>query len=157
MAAGPQFGDSTWAERPERVAFNAPPATLSDDITWTHLVRSNGQSNCLPAVPGQFLFRTNNGEAHLSDRSPLWMLHRQFWPGGGPSWRFPPSSIPSEEIYSGVLVPAVLRRSGKGTDVRLELVTEYPFREKAEYRITVSQPVDFALRIRRPPGRKRCR
>lgn len=57
-------GDNKWAERLELIAFNALPATISDDM-WTHqYVQMSNQISC-ERFPGKSLFRTNNHEAHL--------------------------------------------------------------------------------------------
>ncbi len=142
-------GDSTWAERLERVAFNALPATLSDDM-WTHQYDQMVNQIACRRFPGRSQFRTNNGEAHLFGLEPNYGCCTANFGQGWPKLALSAFLHSEEEIYSGVFVPAVLETKWKGTDVRLELVTKYPFREKLEYRITVSQPVDFSLRIRRP-------
>ena len=52
-------GDSKWAERLEVMAFNALPATISDDM-WTHqYVQMSNQIAC-QRLPGRSVFRTNN-------------------------------------------------------------------------------------------------
>ena len=57
-------GDTKWAERLETIAFNALPATISDDM-WAHqYVQQSNQISC-QRFPGKSLFRTNGPEAHI--------------------------------------------------------------------------------------------
>lgn len=56
-----ETGDKKWAERLEKLAFNALPATISDDM-WTHqYVQLSNQIAC-QKFPERMLFRTNGPE-----------------------------------------------------------------------------------------------
>ena len=62
-------GDPKWAERLEVLAFNALPATISEDM-WTHqYVQLSNQIACETFL-GNPPFRTNNAEAHLFGLEP---------------------------------------------------------------------------------------
>lgn len=62
-------GDPKWAERLELAAFNALPATISEDM-WTHqYVQQSNQIAC-EIFPGKSVFRTNGREAHLFGLEP---------------------------------------------------------------------------------------
>ena len=58
-----------WAERLEKLAFNALPATLSDDM-WTHQYDQMVNQIACIRFPGRSMFRTNNEEAHLFGLEP---------------------------------------------------------------------------------------
>lgn len=62
-------GDKKWAQRLEVLAFNALPATISDD-RWTHQHLQMSNQIACEKFPGKSLFRTNNEEAHLFGLEP---------------------------------------------------------------------------------------
>ena len=62
-------GDAKWADRLEVLAFNALPATISDDM-WTHQYdQMSNQIACIK-FPGKPIFRTNGQESHLFGLEP---------------------------------------------------------------------------------------
>lgn len=61
--------DPVWAERLEKVAFNALPATISDDM-WTHQYDQQVNQIACMAFPGKSYFRTNGPESHLFGLEP---------------------------------------------------------------------------------------
>ena len=136
-------GDAKWAERLEVLAFNALPATISDDM-WAHqYVQMSNQISC-EKFPGRSLFRTNNSEAHLFGLEPHFGCctanHNQAWPKLALSAFMHNSS----EIVSAVPVPSVLNADG----IRIELVTDYPFKNELTYNISTEK--DFTLNVRIP-------
>ena len=136
-------GDSKWAERLEMLAFNALPATISDDM-WAHqYVQQSNQIAC-QKLPGRSIFRTNGREAHLFGLEPNYGCctsnFGQAWPKLALSafmWR-------DGAIFSAVPVPAAL----KTEDASVVLKTNYPFENKLEY--TVDAKKDTKLYVRVP-------
>lgn len=62
-------GKAVWMDRLEKLAFNALPATFSDDM-WTHQYdQMVNQIACL-RFPGKAFFRTNSNEANLFGLEP---------------------------------------------------------------------------------------
>jgi len=142
-------GNSAWMDRLELMAFNAQPATFSDDM-WTHqYVQMANQISCRP-FPGKSLFRTNGGEAHLFGLEPNFGCCTA---NGGQGWPKLAMHIFFEKknaIVCPMMLPASLHTEMKGSRVELSIKTEYPFRHHGEYTVSVDKPVKFALQIRIP-------
>lgn len=129
-------GDKKWKERLELLAFNALPATISDDM-WTHqYVQMSNQINCVK-FPGKSLFRTNGSEAHLFGLEPNFGCctanFNQAWP------KFALSSFMynNDRILSAVTLPASL----KTEDFTVSLETDYPFINELIYKINTKKNI----------------
>lgn len=136
-------GDKKWAEKLEIIAFNALPATISDDM-WSHqYVQMSNQIAC-QKFPGKSLFTTNGGESHLFGLEPNYGCctanFNQGWP------KFAQSAFMHDEdtVVSAVMLPCELNFDGKSILVE----TNYPFENKAKY--TISSDKDFTLKVRIP-------
>lgn len=146
-------GDSIWAERLEKAAFNALPATISDDM-WTHqYVQQVNQIACVK-FPGRSFFRTNNKEAHLFGLEPHFGCctanHNQGWPKLTMSVFLKTDS----GILCSLMLPAILDTTVKDVHLTVKNETEYPFRHSCKYTVTVDEPVQFELKIRIPSWAK---
>ncbi len=135
-------GDNKWAERLEVLAFNALPATLSEDM-WTHqYVQQVNQIACQKTMI-MAPWSTNGPYAHTFGLEPNYGCctanFNQGWP------KFALSSFMHNEntIISAVTVPSVL----KTDDVTIRLETDYPFNNKLHYSIDSQKDFDFVVRI----------
>ena len=142
-------GDKKWAERLEKLAFNALPATISDDM-WTHqYVQMSNQIACVPNH-GRSPFGTNSTEAHVFGLEPHFGCctanHGQGWP------KLTISSFMKAEdgIVSAVPIPSELKTEWRGVPVTVTLDTDYPFRHSFVYRVEATAKTDMALTIRIP-------
>lgn len=143
-------GKAFWAELLELLAFNALPATLSDDM-WTHqYVQMSNQISCV-RFPGRSLFRTNSSESHLFGLEPNFGCctanFNQGWP------KFALSSFlqgPQNTILCAVAVPSMLSTAVNGVPVTISVDTEYPFRNRMVYRITCREDVSMTFKLRVP-------
>lgn len=136
-------GDPKWAERLEVVAFNALPATISDDM-WTHqYVQQSNQINCIK-FPGWPLFRTNNVDAHLFGLEPNYGCCTANF---GQAW---PKLALSAFMYQGDTVCNALAVPGKveTADYSISLETNYPFEHTFCYKVNAKKA--FTLQIRIP-------
>lgn len=135
-------GASKWAERLEELAFNALPATISDDM-WTHqYVQMSNQISC-EKFPGRSLFRTNNEEAHLFGLEPNYGCCTANFNQGWPKLVLSAFMYTDHTIISAVPVPSQL----KTEDVSISLQTEYPFKNQFTYKIDTKKPLKFVVRI----------
>ena len=142
-------GRPEWAERLERVAFNALPATISDDM-WTH--QYDQQSNQTACVPnrGRPLFGTNGRDATLFGLEPNYGCctanFGQAWPffALGSVMRSP------RGLRVAVPVPVKVSADFGGVPVTLEIRTEYPFRNSFEYVVNCGAECGFGLEITLP-------
>jgi hypothetical protein len=135
-------GDNKWAERLEVIAFNALPATLSEDM-WVHqYVQMVNQIACeRTGVPAPF--STNGPEAHLFGLQPNFGCCTANFNQGWPKLALSAFMHKDDSIINAVMLPSVLTE--KGCTIRLE--TEYPFQNKMHYSIDAKKAFRFIIRI----------
>ena len=136
-------GDSKWAEKLEVLAFNALPATVSDDM-WAHQYdQLSNQIACTP-FPGRPIFTTNGRESHVFGLEPNYGCCTANFNQGWPKFSLSAFLHNENEILAGFLLPASLRADGIAIDVD----TDYPFKNSASYRVKAGK--DFTFRVRIP-------
>ncbi|MCR4621656.1 MAG: glycoside hydrolase family 127 protein [Clostridiales bacterium] len=136
-------GDKKWAERLETVAFNALPATLSDDM-WTHQYdQMSNQIACI-RFPGKPIFRTNGPESHLFGLEPGYGCCTSNFSQGWPKFALSAFMHSESAVLSAVPVPSVLTTK----DFTLRLDSEYPFKNTLKYTVDAEKP--FRLEVRVP-------
>ena len=142
-------GDKKWAELLELVAFNALPATISDDM-WTHQYdQMSNQIACLPMLPKP-IFRTNNSEAHLFGLEPHYGCCTANFGQGWPKLMLSAYMYNADEVISVIALPSKLDFKWNNTPVKIELSTEYPFKNKLVYKINTPSDIDMTFKIRIP-------
>ncbi|MBO7403811.1 MAG: glycoside hydrolase family 127 protein, partial [Clostridia bacterium] len=143
-------GNPIWADRLEKLAFNAFPATVTPDM-WGHQYdQMTNQIACVRLPADHVIFRTNSAESHLYGLEPNYGCctanFNQAWP------KFARSAMFRAE--GGVTVcspvPAVLDTEIGGVGVKIECDTIYPFDGRVNFLVTAEQPVDFTLTLRIP-------
>lgn len=135
-------GDSKWAERLELIAFNALPATISDDM-WAHqYVQLSNQISCqkLPAKP---LFGTNGAEAHLFGLEPNFGCCTANFNQAWPKFALSAFMHDKDTVISAIPIPSSL----KTDDFSISLNTKYPFENKLEYAINSKKDMHLKVRI----------
>lgn len=142
------FGDSSFSDRLELIAFNALPATFSPDM-WSHQYdqqlnqiecsvrdrnwNSNGpDSNIFGLEPHYGCCTSNLSQAWPKFATSLWMRAK----GGG--------------IAATAYAPSRLETEVQGIHVSIELNTDYPFRTDLRFTVSVGKPVKFPLHLRIP-------
>ena len=142
-------GDKKWAEKLEVLAFNAFPATNTEDM-WGHQYDQLSNQMACVRFDGKNPFGTNGNESHLFGLEPNYGCctanFNQAWP------KFTLSTFMKTRngILSAVSVPSKLTTEVKGIPVTVELITEYPFRNKLTYKIHAEKPVKFNFSARIP-------
>ena len=135
-------GDSKWAERLEVLAFNALPATISEDM-WTHqYVQQVNQIACQKTMiiaP----WSTNGPYANTFGLEPNYGCCTANFNQGWPKFALAAFMHKDGTIINSVMLPAVLK--DKGVTIRLE--TDYPFKNKMHYYIDADRDFDFVIRI----------
>ncbi len=135
-------GDAKWAERLEVLAFNALPATISDDM-WAHqYVQQSNQIACV-RFPGRSLFRTNNSEAHLFGLEPHFGCCTSNFNQGWPKFTISSFMHSGNAVLSAIPVPS--RLCTERAEITLE--TNYPFENKLSYKIEAKENITFKVRI----------
>ena len=140
-------GDNKWAELLELMAFNALPATISDDM-WTHQYNQMANQIACQRFPeirdtGKPIFRTNGFEAHLFGLEPHFGCctanHGQGWPKLAIS-----SFMFNEDAIINVLPVPVTLNDKK---CNIEIQTDYPFENTFKYIIKAKEDFKFIIRV----------
>ena len=141
-------GDSVWADRLEKAAFNALPATFTEDM-WAHQYdQMVNQVSCVP-FPGKSFFRTNGSESHVFGLEPNYGCCTANMGQGWPKLAMRAVQKTDEGLVLAHLLPCSVHTDIGGQPVLLRIDSEYPFRLGAD--ITVqAEDADFALSIRIP-------
>jgi len=147
------FGTPALADRLERIAFNALPATFTTDM-WAHqYVQQANQVVCKLAPDGERIYTNNGPDANLFGLEPHFgcctaNMH-QGWPKFAAGlWM----AAPGGGLAAVALAPSQVRAAvgAEGTTVTVTEDTEYPFRDTVTFSVQSDAPVRFPLQIRIP-------
>ncbi|MBR6725863.1 MAG: glycoside hydrolase family 127 protein [Clostridia bacterium] len=143
-------GNPYWADRLERLAFNALPATVSADM-WTHQYdQMTNQIECAPFAEGKKPFKTNTPDAHTFGLEPNFGCCTANFNQGWPKLAMSTFMRYDKGIVSTVLAPSSVSTKIGNANVNVTLETDYPFTNKLVYRIKTDSPISFTLKIRIP-------
>ncbi len=137
-----ETGDVKWAERLEKTAFNALPATLSDDM-WAHQYDQMSNQIACCRFPGRSLFRTNNSEAHLFGLEPNYGCCTANFNQAWPKLALSVFMHRGDRIVSAIPLPSKLITDG----IHVELTTNYPFENVLTYTVLPGKKFELAVRI----------
>ena len=143
------FGDTAFADRLERVAFNALPATFSPDM-WAHQYDQQvNQVQC--TINPEHGWTTNGPESNLYGLEPNFgcctsNMH-QGWPKfAAHLWM----TSSTGELVAVSYAPCRIETTLRKVPVTLEVDTDYPFRDTVIVRVTPAVAATLALRLRVP-------
>ena len=139
-------GDAYWADRLEKAAFNALPATISPDM-WTHQYdQMSNQMQCVRFPDSKQPFNTNGEEAHLFGLEPNFGCctanFNQGWP------KFAMSTFMKAE--DGIAVTAIAPSKLTDGNITAEIVTNYPFEDGYSVNLKSEKPCEVVLYLRIP-------
>lgn len=143
------LGDPLLADRLERIAFNAMPATFSPDM-WAH--QYDQQVNqVLAAVAEERVYTSNGADANIYGLQPNFGCCTanlsQGWPKfAAHLWM----GTPDGGVAAVGLAPSEARLAAGGTEVTVSCRTGYPFRERATITVRTGQAARFPLLVRVP-------
>ncbi len=143
------FGDNKLADRLELLAFNALPGTTTPDM-WAH--QYDQQSNQVIVNSDKREWSTNNNYSNIYGLMPnfaccLANMH-QGWPKFTESlWMATNDNGLIAVAYSPSIITALV---GKGSEVKINEVTNYPFNGNIRLKINTIKPVRFPLYLRIP-------
>jgi hypothetical protein len=147
------LGNPRLADRLERVAYNALPATLSNDM-WSH--QYDQQPNQIACTRAHREWSTNGPDSNLFGLEPNFgcctaNLH-QGWPKLAESlWMEAPShGLVPAGLVTAVYAPNVLHTKLSGVEVSIKEETEYPFRGSVHFAVHAGRPIKFPLELRVP-------
>ncbi|NWG13625.1 MAG: glycoside hydrolase family 127 protein [Acidobacteria bacterium] len=143
------FGDPFFADRLERVAFNALPATFSPDM-WAHQYDQQvNQVQC--TINPEHMWTTNGPESNIYVLEPNYgcctsNMH-QGWPKfAAHLWM----RCPDEGIAAIAYAPCSVGYRPRGVPVEISVETDYPFRESIVITVRPERSVRFRLLLRVP-------
>ena len=135
-------GDKKWAERLEVLAFNALPATISDDM-WNHQYDQMSNQIACVKFPGKPIFRTNGQESHLFGLEPNYGCCTANFNQAWPKFALSVFMHNGDEVINAVSVPSEL----KTEDKYIKIETEYPFKNTFKYTVKSEKGFTFKIRI----------
>ena len=142
-------GDAVWLDRLERTAFNAMPATFTDDM-WAHQYDQQVNQISCRTFPRKAIFGTNKSEANLFGLEPEYGCCTANFSQGWPKLAMNVILSDGEGVTCAMMLPTTVQTSIGGAQVKIAIETEYPFRHSAKYTVTTDKPVRFPLRVRIP-------
>lgn len=135
-------GDAKWAERLEQLAFNALPATISDDM-WAHQYLQMSNQIACQRFHGKPIFRTNGGESHLFGLEPNFGCCTANFNQGWPKFALSAFMHNDDTIINVIPVPSELNCD----KAFIKLETNYPFENSFKYIIEAKKAFTFKVRI----------
>ena len=147
-------GDASLGDRLERLAFNALPGTLTDDM-WAHQYNQEpNQVECsLHAKP----WGTDGPESNLYGLEPNFGCctanYHQGWPKFANSLFMlsgEPGTTAHDGLVAAVYAPCEVRTVVRGVQVHVTEQTEYPFRGAVRLTLNPAAPLSFPLQLRIP-------
>ena len=142
------LGDASLADRLEKLAFNALPGTMTDDM-WAH--QYDQQPNQVECSLHKEPWTTNGQEANLYGLEPNFGCCTANFSQGWPKFA---ASLWMKSAQDGLVAaaysPCEVYVRVKGTAVHLVEETEYPFRETVRITVNPSTPLQFPLLLRVP-------
>ena len=142
-------GDARLGDRLEKLAFNALPATFKKDMTAHQYDQQCNQVIC--SRQGEHVYTSNGADANLYGLEPNFgcctaNLH-QGWPKFVSNlWMKTPDGGLAVVAYA----PCVVETKIQGKPVKVEVETEYPFRDEITIKVTCDEPLKSPLEIRVP-------
>ena len=143
------FGDSRFADRLERVAFNALPAAIAPDM-WSHQYDQQvNQPQC--TINPDHGWSTNGPESNLFGLEPNYGCCTSNMHQGWPKfvshlWM----KAPDEGIAAASYAPCAIATRLHDAPVSIVVDTDYPFRETVRITVTPSRSMRFPLVLRVP-------
>jgi len=142
------LGDPQLADRLEKIAFNALPATFTTDM-WAH--QYDQQVNQICCRIGRHIWTTNGPDANIFGLEPNYgcctaNMH-QGWPKlTAHLWYMTPEGGLAAVVYA----PSMVRCEIGGVHVEVREETNYPFAGTVRLHLESEAPVAFPLRLRVP-------
>lgn len=138
-------GDKKWAEKLEIIAFNALPATISDDM-WTHQYDQMSNQIACQKFPNsdKVPFTTNGVEAHLFGLEPNYGCCTANFNQGWPKLALSAFMHSGDTVVNALMIPCELDFDGR----HILVETDYPFKNEVKY--TVCSNRDFVFKVRVP-------
>ena len=142
------FGEPALADRLELIAFNALPASCSEDM-WTrqYVQQVNQPVSRRAAKP---IYTTNGSDANLFGLETNFGCCTANMHQGWPKFATHLWMKNERGLAAVAYAPSQVETTIAGQKVRVDLATDYPFRDRLDFTVTVDQPVRFTISLRIP-------
>ncbi|MDR3620425.1 MAG: glycoside hydrolase family 127 protein [Paludisphaera borealis] len=142
-------GDARLGDRLEKITFNALPATFKKDMTAHQYDQQCNQVVC--KREGEHVYVDNGPDSNLYGLEPNFGCctanFHQGWPKFVSNlWMKTPGGGLAVVAYA----PCFVETEIQGKPVKVEVKTDYPFRDAIEIVVTVPEPMTFPLELRVP-------
>jgi len=143
------LGETAFGDRLEKITFNALPATFSPDM-WSHQYDQQVNQVECSILQGRN-WTTNGPESNIFGLEPNYGCCTanlsQGWPKfASHLWM----KTQDEGLAAVAYAPCEVTAKIKGTNVKILVETDYPFREEIKLTISADSPVNFPLYFRIP-------
>ena len=147
-------GDAAFGDRLERLAFNALPGTLTDDM-WAH--QYNQEPNQVECSLHHKPWVSDGPESNLFGLEPNFGCctanFHQGWPKFAASLFLLSGEQGSDRddgLVAAAYAPCEVRANVRGTAVNITEETDYPFRGTVRFAVDPGNPLAFPLHLRVP-------
>ena len=142
------LGDASIGDRLEKIAFNALPGTFTDDM-WAH--QYNQQPNQVEVSLHAKPWTTDGPESNIYGLDPNFGCCTANFHQGWPKYLSSLWMMSHDDgLVATTYAPSSVHTTVRGTIVRVEEETEYPFRPDIRIRISPDKALRFPLRLRIP-------
>ena len=142
------LGDPALGDRLERLAFNALPATLTDDM-WAH--QYNQQPNQVECSLHAKPWTTDGPESNLFGLEPNFGCCTANFNQGWPKFAASLFMLSHDDgLVAAAYAPCEVRTMVRDTQVHLVEETNYPFRGTVHLTVNPTSPLAFPLLLRIP-------
>ena len=149
-------GRPVWADRLEKLAFNALPATLTPDM-WAHQYdQQTNQVACVRQDPEHVVYLTNGGESGLYGLEPNFGCCTANFSQGWPKFALSVLMKSEDGVTAAAIAPVKLSAMIHDVKVQIECRTLYPFGHTVRYIVKTEAPVAFTLTLRVPGTARRA-
>ncbi|XCP86447.1 beta-L-arabinofuranosidase domain-containing protein [Roseburia hominis] len=140
-----RFGNPYFGDKLEQLAYNTLPATITEDF-MAHQYLQQANQVLVSKAPRQWF--NNNEEANMFGLEPNFgcctaNMH-QGWPKFVKSLWYLEGD---RTVVSMVFAPSSLNTRVEGNDVYIQMRTEYPFKNKIEYKIEKAENLSMKIRV----------
>ena len=143
-------GKDKWLDRAEQLAFNSLPAGLSEDMCVRQYNQMVNQIYCGKYPVDKRPFLTNGIDGGLFGLEPNYGCCTANFNQGWPKFALSTFVRTERGVASAVLAPSAVKLDIDGAAVEIELVTDYPFKNKLKYIVKTDRPVAFDFEYRVP-------
>ena len=140
-------GDARIGDRIERIAFNALPGAFTDDM-WAH--QYDQQCNQVECSLHRRPWTTNGPESNLFGLEPHFGCCTANFHQGWPKLTASLWMADTDGLTATIYAPCTVNSELRGVPIRLDEVTDYPFRDQVSIAVHPQRPLEFSVRLRIP-------